>query len=141
MAGTAPYASAARRIADEILDSVENDEDVRTATETAVQTMTLLEWIEFRAAAADEIANFASATPSARRRRRWKTPPHLLSLGAYQFCLEAARLLDEIDLLRPGGSYRGMLYTAGMAAHQVWNAMDDILLQGYHGEPLPFRKD
>ena len=43
MAGTAPYASAARRIADEILDSVENDEDVRTATETAVQTMTLFD--------------------------------------------------------------------------------------------------
>ena len=73
--------------------------------------------------------------------RRWKTPPPLLYLGAYQFCLEAARLLEEIDLLGPGGSYRGMLHEAGRAAHQVWNAMDDILLRGYNGEPLPFRKE
>ena len=141
MAGTAAYASAARRIADEIRDIVWSDEAVHTATDTAVQSMTVTGWIEFRAAAADEIAEFASATPSKRRRRRWKTPRPLLYLGAYQFCLEAARLLDEIDLLRPGGAYRGMLHEAGVAAYQVRDAMDDILVQGYHGEPLPFRKD
>ena len=139
MASTARYASEARGIADEIRESVWNDESVSAATETAVQTMTVREWIEWRIDAADEIAAFAAATPSARRRRRWKTPLPLLSLGAYQFCLEAACLLDKTDLLEPGGSYREMLHAAGMAARQVSEVLEDILLEGFDGEPLPLR--
>ena len=96
---------------------------------------------DWRADAADEIAAFAAATPSARRRRRWKRPLPLLSLGAYQFCLEAACLLDMTDLLEPGGSYREMLHAAGMAARQVSEVLDDILREGFDGEPLPFRTD
>ena len=44
MASTARYASEAKDIAEEIRESVWNDEAVSAATETAVQTMTVHEW-------------------------------------------------------------------------------------------------
>lgn len=141
MAGITRYALEARGIADEIADIVANDEAAEAAIETAVQAMTYAEWIEFRSDNAQRIAAIASATPSVRRRRSdWKTTPVLL-LGAYQFCLEAACLLDAVDQVEPGVSYRDMLSAAGTAAQQVQGELNCILLEGFDGEPLPFRPE
>ena len=101
--------------------------------------MTMDDWTRFRTGAAREIRDFASATPSARRRRRWKAPLPELHLAAYQCCLEARALLTAVDLIRPGGSYRDMVYAAPVAAQDVWEAVDLIPFQGFRGEVCPFR--
>lgn len=133
------YAEAARRIAREIVDSFETAPDAAAALRDAVAAMTVGDWTEWCADAADEVAEFASATPSARRRRRWKQPAPLLHLAAYQFCLRAALLLEAADLLIPGDSYRNTLYFAGTRATGLEEALLDASLQGFHEDRLPFR--
>ena len=139
MPGTWRYAEAARRVADEVRDSFESDPGAYEALERTIATMTVSEWRAWHIEAADEIAAFASATPCARRRRRWKRDALLLHLAAFQFCMRAAELLHAVDLLGPGGSYRDTLREAGMAAESLEDNLTDILFCGFDGDPLWFR--
>ena len=133
------YAEAARRIAEEIAASFETDPGAAAALRAAVATMTVRDWIEWCTDAADEVAEFASATPSARRRRRWKRPSPLLHLAAHQFCLRAALLLEAADLMIPGDSYRNTLRAAGNRAARLEEALLDVDFRGFHEDRLPFK--
>ena len=100
--------------------------------------MTVREWFAFRSTNAREIRAYASATPSARGRRR-RRPAPLVYLAAYQYCLEAALLLQETDLIGPGDSYRRTLAAAGEAADRIWDDVYQIRLQDFDEEICPFR--
>lgn len=138
MTGTWRYAEAARRISGEIRDSFYDvpgdDEELRAA----VATMTFEDWLRWRRDAEQDIAAFASATPSARRRRRWKHPAPLLHLAAYQFCLEAAALLEAADLLGPGRGYRETLRDAGRSLARLQDEELRIALSDLEDELLTF---
>ena len=128
----------AAEIATEAIAPFGSDEAGAEAVRAAIATMTFAEWSAWRGEHARELQALARSTPSARRRRK-RTPELLASLAAYQFCLEAALLLDVVEHLGPGGGYRETTGYAGEAATEFVRAFLDIRAQDFWGDPLAFR--
>lgn len=108
------YAAQCRNLADELVDSL-SDTQIQ-ALRGLLFSLGARNWLDWRAAHAERVASFVSATPSARRKQ--PLPANdllLLTLAAYQHCCEAADLLVAACQLQPGGSYRHMAAQAGLS--------------------------
>lgn len=99
-------------------------------------------WREWRGVHAQHAEQFVAAGPAQRARRRLSPSDRLLlTLGAYQCCVEAGELLHQAAQLQPGGSYRAMAATAAQAYRRLHDKERRQLPMWPWGYPNPFVDD
>lgn len=115
------YAAVARTLAQELATTL--DAADLAALREDLATIDLHTWLTWRDRHVELVAAFVSATPSVRSKRAaWRRDRLRLTWAGYQHCMEAADLLDAVQDLAPGGSYRAMAAQAGLAAQRLQDA-------------------
>ncbi len=119
--GLGKYALACEGLADELRASLSESEVSDLHKLWAGRPV--LDWIKWRQANANLVSAFVAATPSERRRRKFKEHRLLLTMAGIQHCLEAHALLTVVDesFLDPGCSYRSMAALAGEAYDRLYD--------------------
>lgn len=131
------YSEESFGIAQELADSL--DDEQIAALRDLLLSLGGRRWLDWRATHTERVASFVSAAPAARAKR--KLPPSdrlLLSLAAYQCCVDAGELLHQAAQLRPGGSYRQMTAVAGMAYQRMTDEARRAMPEWPWGDPDPF---
>jgi len=121
MSGLANYASASYNLAEELRASLTEEEIL--ALYKALAGRRVMDWMRWRNANEDLVADFVASTPSARTKRKKFNEFRLyLTMAGVQHCLEAHALLTVVtnSWLVPGGSYRSMAADAGNAYNQLF---------------------
>lgn len=140
MSGLGNYAGASSSLAQELIDSL-SEEEIQGLYDS-LHGQRVLEWIRWRHKNRLVVAQFVAETPSQRKRKKKYRGhiPHLTLAGA-QHCMEASALLTVIhqNLLVPGGSYRSMAAEAGQAYGQIFEF--EIPYWPFTATPSPFLDD
>lgn len=125
------YAEQCGALASELADSL--SETDLAAIHELLDGRDRLAWEEWRVQHESLVREYVSATASQRARKKsWRPAQPLLTLAAIQHCLEGQALLQVIDGLEPGHSYRNMAAMAGQAYQN---------LMGNHIPDWPFDDD
>ena len=108
------YAEQCGALARELLDSLSRQD--RAALDRWFEEHDLKSWWAWRDTHEETIRAYAAATASQRARKKcWRELQPRLTWAAAQYCLEAQALLQVIEPLEPGCSYRHMAALAGQA--------------------------
>lgn len=112
------YVAQCGELASELIDSLSLPD--QQALREQLNATDLETWLAWRAKHAESVRAFVAASPSQRARKKsWQPARLLLTLAATQQCLEAELLLQAIQHLVPGNSYRDMAVMAGQAYNEV----------------------
>lgn len=114
------YASQCGELAQELVDSL-SEQEVELL-KSRLEGASKHDWKTWKLTYQADIAGYVAATPSQRqRKKRWQACRLELTLAAFQHCIEAQILLDQVDehFLMPGGPYRAMASKAGVAYRKV----------------------
>ena len=144
--GLGNYASASRTLAEELEALLSEEDVVELADELGrLGFDALLAWTDQNELA---IAQFAAATPSVRKRRKWSSSfeRSLFVLAAATHCRMGQALLDVLvrsePYLQAGGSYRDTTSSAGSIYLELWRTRIPYWPEAFlRWAPSPFDSD